>query len=79
MDEFDASLVRLDPYAFNDLVDQLVLAVPEPAHRFSLRRIVRASLGELDTARCEKIANAVEARLSIDIEPVICGDIEGAK
>ena len=67
MDEFNASLVRLDPSLFNDLVDQLVLAVPEPAHRFSVWRIVRGSLGELDTARCEKVANTVEARLSIDI------------
>src|SRR6267143_1487061 len=30
-DEFDASLVRHHPCIFNDLVDQLVLAVPEPA------------------------------------------------
>jgi hypothetical protein len=33
----------------------------------------------LDTARCEKVANAVEARLSIDMEPIISGGIKGAK
>ena len=50
MDELDASLVRLHPSLFNDFVDQVVLAVPEPAHRFGLAGVVRASLGELDTA-----------------------------
>jgi hypothetical protein len=79
MDEFNASLVRLHPYVFDDLVDQVVLSVSEPAHCFSLWRIVRASLGELDAARCEKVANAVEARLSIDMEPIISGGIKGAK
>jgi hypothetical protein len=29
-DEFDASLVKLDPFFFDDLVDQVVLAVPSP-------------------------------------------------
>jgi hypothetical protein len=67
MDEFEASLVRLDPSLFNDLIDQLVLAVPEPAHGFSVWWIVRGSLGELNAARCEKVADPVEARLPIDI------------
>jgi hypothetical protein len=67
MDEFNASLVRLDPSLFNDLIDQLVLAVAQSAHRFSVWRIVRGPLGELDAARCEKVANPVEARLPIDI------------
>ena len=67
MDEFDASLVRLDPCGFNDLIDELVLAVAQSAHRFSVWVIVRGPLGELDTARCEKVANTVEARLPIDI------------
>jgi len=51
----------------------------EPAHRFSVWRIVRGSLGELDVARCEKIANTVEVGLTIHIEPVVHGDIEGTK
>jgi hypothetical protein len=67
MNEFNASLIRLDPSLFNDLIDQLVLAVPQPAHRFSVLRIVGGSLGELDTARCEKVTNTIEARLPIDI------------
>ena len=79
MDEFDASLVRLDPFVFDDLVDQIVLAVPEAIHCFGLRRVVRTSLGELYTARCEKVANAVVAGLAIHIEPIVCGDIEGTK
>ena len=52
MEEFDASLVRLNPDIFNNLADQTVLAVRKPTHRFGLRGIVRASLRELDIARC---------------------------
>jgi hypothetical protein len=33
----------------------------------------------LDAARCEKVANAVEAGLPIDMEPIICGGIKRAK
>ena len=50
VDEFNASLVRLDSLIFDDLVDQVVLAVPEAIHCFGLRRIVRTSLGEMDIA-----------------------------
>jgi hypothetical protein len=50
MDELDASLVGLDSHVSDDLVDQVVLAVAEPAHRFGLRRIMRTSFGKLDTA-----------------------------
>src|SRR6516225_10011140 len=49
-DESDASLIRLHPNVFDNLVDQLVLAVPKPADRFDLRGIVRATLWELDSA-----------------------------
>src|SRR4029077_1968526 len=79
MDEFDASLVRRAPVFFDDLVDQVVLAVPEPAHCFSLRGVVHAPLGELDTARYQKIANAVEAGLPVNIQPVVRDNIEGTK
>src|SRR5262249_31162861 len=79
MDKLDASRVRLHTHVFNDLVDQIVLAVPEPADRFDLWGVVWASLGQLDTARCEEVANAVEAGLPIHIEPVVRGEIEGAK
>src|SRR6516164_259093 len=79
MEEFDASLVRVDPDIFNDLVDQTVLAVREPTHRFGLQRIGRASLGELETARCKKVATAVKAGLPVHIEPVVRGDVEGAE
>src|SRR6476619_4228031 len=61
MEEFDASLVRLHSDVFKNLVDQAVLAVREPTHRFGLRRIVPAPLRELNIARCQKAASAVEA------------------
>src|SRR6516162_11705784 len=79
MDEFDASLVRLDPFVFDDLVDQIVLAVPEAIHCLGLRRIVRTSLGDFYTARFEKVANAVVTGLAVHIEPIVRGDIEGVK
>src|SRR5215475_15543107 len=77
--EFNATLVRFDPYVFNDLVDQLVLAVPEPVHCFRLRGVVGTSFGEPDVARCEKVTNAVVAGLAIHKEAIVRGDIEGTK
>ena len=41
---------KAPPLPLNDFVDQVILAVPEPAHRFGLRGVVWAALGELDTA-----------------------------
>jgi hypothetical protein len=49
-DEVDSSFVRLHAYIFDDLVDQLVLAVPKPSHGFSRWRVVWAPLGELYVA-----------------------------
>jgi hypothetical protein len=34
---------------------------------------------ELDTTRAKEGANAVETGLAIHVEPVVCGEIEGAK
>ena len=42
MDEVNASAYGSTPCLLNDLIDQLVLAVAEPTHRFGLRRVVRA-------------------------------------
>ena len=79
MDEFNASLVGLHPFVFYDFVDQVILAVSEAIHCFGLRRVARASLGEPDIARCEKVADAVVARLAIHVEPVVRGDVEGTE
>src|SRR5215472_16141315 len=70
-DKFDAPLVRLNPDVFNDLVDQVVFAVPEPAHRFGLCGIIWAALGQLDIAGCEKVANAGKAGFPINSEGVV--------
>src|SRR5262245_36415975 len=43
-DESNASLVSLHPHVLDGLGDQSVLAVPEPAHGFRLRRVVGVSL-----------------------------------
>src|SRR6516164_3441236 len=79
MNQCNASLIRLHDFIFYDFVDQLILAVPEAIHCFRVRRIVGTSFGELNTARCEKVANAVVAGLAIYIEAVVRGDIEGTK
>jgi len=79
VDKSNASLVRLYSLFFNKLVDQLVLAIPETTDGFQIWRIVRGSLGELDIARGEKVANPIEAWLAIHVQPVIRGDFEGAK
>src|SRR5262245_44611548 len=79
MDEPHASLVSLHPHVLDGLGDQSVLAVPEPAHRFRLRRVVGASLRKLYAARREKVTNAVVAGLAIYMEPVVRNDIEGPK
>src|SRR6516165_6518895 len=79
MNEFNAALVRFDPFVFDDSVDQVVFAVPEPVHCFGLRGVVGTSFGEPDTARCEKVMNAVVAGLAIHIEAIVRGDIEGTK
>src|SRR4030095_9992978 len=79
MYEFDASFVRLYPDLFDSLVNQVGLAVPETTHSFGLWRIIRASLREFDTARGEKVANAIEPRFSIYISSVVRCDVEGTK
>src|SRR5262245_48079197 len=49
-DESNASLVSLHPHVLDGLGDQSVLAVPEPAHRFRLRRVLGISLRKLYAA-----------------------------
>ena len=49
-DQLYASVVRLHPFVGDDRVDQVIFSVPKPAHRIELRRVVWASLRQLDTA-----------------------------
>src|ERR671919_1656979 len=79
MQELDAPRIRLHPDRVDDVVDQGILAVPEPAHRFGLRGVIRGALRQLDATGCEKITNTVEPGLPIHIELVIRGDLEGTK
>ena len=50
MDEPDASLVGQNPCVFYDLVDQIILAVPEPADCFGLGGSSWLPSGSLDAA-----------------------------
>jgi hypothetical protein len=47
-DERDRPRIRLHPHRVDDFVDKVILAVPEPAHRFGLRGVIRGSLREVD-------------------------------
>jgi len=76
MDELDAPLIGLDPSFFDDPIDQLVLAVSDPAYCLGIGRIVRASFGKLNASRCQKIANAVETRLPVHMEAIVLREIE---
>src|SRR5262252_2990277 len=78
-DEGDSPRIRLHPHRGDDVVDEVILAVPEPTHRFSLRGVIRGALREVDATGGEKVAHAVESGLAIHIEPVIRGDLEGTK
>src|SRR5262249_53603166 len=79
MNESHAPVVRLHSFAFDEIVNQLILAVPQSAYGFELRRIMRMPLGELNSARAQEIPNPVETRLSIDVEPIVRGEIKGPK
>jgi hypothetical protein len=79
MDKLHGSLVGLYAHIRYNLVDEVILAVAESAHRLDLCRVIRVSFVELDTARAEKVANAVETGLAIHIEPVIRGEIKGTE
>src|SRR5690348_3314075 len=79
MNELNAALVSFDTCGFNDLVEQLVFSVPEPADCFCLWRVIYGSLRESDAARGKEIANTIETGLSIYMEPVILRDVEGTK
>ena len=58
--------------------DQLVLAVAEPAHGFVIRRVVAVpTLGQLDAPRGEERADAVAARLAVDVLAVVVRQVEG--
>src|SRR5262249_46874782 len=67
------------PRRGDDVVDEVILAVPEPTHRVGLRGVIRGALREVDATGGEKVAHAVEPGLPIHIEPVIRGDLEGTK
>jgi hypothetical protein len=50
MNELHGSGVRLHAHLRDGAVHQVVLAIPESVHGFDFCTVVRASLGELDTA-----------------------------
>ena len=62
MDKSNASVVSLDPPFLNHLLDQLVLAVSEAAHKFRLSPHFHPEL---------QVANAVEAWLAVNVDPII--------
>ena len=69
--------VGLDPVCGKNGLDQLILAVAQSAHRPTLGRIVRGTVGQRQAARGEKTLDALIARLAVNVARVISADIEG--
>src|SRR4030095_647979 len=59
-DELDSPRIRFHPHRGDDVVDEVILAVPEPTHRVSLWGVIRGALREVDATGGEKVAHAVE-------------------
>src|SRR6266487_4146897 len=79
MDVPHRPVVGLDAVAFQKCHHELVLAVSETVDGLGRRRVVRIALGQLDSARGQERANAVVARLAVDV-PVVVGDrVEGGE
>ena len=57
-------------------VEEVVLAVAEPADGLPLRRVGRVAHRQLDAARGQEVADAVVARLAVDVEPVVGLEVE---
>ena len=73
------SVVGLHAHVRYDIVDQVVLAVSESAHCFDLAGSSGFPSGSWIPRELEEVANAVETGLAIHVEPVVRGEIEGAK
>jgi hypothetical protein len=76
VDLFHRILVNGDLFLVQHLVQQLILAVAEPADRPALRRVTRVAFGKVDATCLQEAAHAVIARLAIHIRAVIGIDIE---
>jgi hypothetical protein len=61
----------LDPVALEDLAEAVVLSQAHAPDGVPVGRIVGRSLGQGDTARGQEVADAVEARLAVDVPAVV--------
>ena len=67
----DRPRVGLDAVTLEHRVEGVVLAVAETAHGHAGRWVLRGPLRELDAARGEEVADAVVARLAVDVGVVV--------
>ena len=71
VDELHGGRIRPDP-AFSHLgAEEHVLAVAEAADGLQLGRVGGPTPGQLDASRGEEVADAVVARLAVDVEAVV--------
>src|SRR5215217_9547053 len=74
--EADRALVRLDPLLADQLEHQLVLARAEGMHRLRLRRIGRRAHLQVDRARLQERADALQPWLTVHVLVVVGGAVE---
>ena len=60
-----------DAVARQHRVERVVLPVAEPRHRLRARRVLRGALGQVNAARVQEVADAVVARLAVDVREVV--------
>src|SRR6185295_7523081 len=59
------------------LLHEVVLARGQAPQRLRARRVVRSAVGEVDAARREEAAGAVEPGAAVDVRAVVVLDVEG--
>jgi hypothetical protein len=72
----DRALVRLDAVVVDEPQHELVLGVAQPVERLRCRRVVGRPLRQLDPARGEEVAHAVQAGLAVDVLVVVAMEVE---
>jgi hypothetical protein len=75
-DERNGAIEDLNPLLLQDLVEELVLSVAEPADGLVLRRVGGIASRESNAAGLKKACDAIVSWLAVDIRPLVTFDIK---
>jgi hypothetical protein len=75
-EELQRPRIHLHPFFPENCPDEIVLAIPDRAHRRVTGRIVESPPGEFDSPRPEEVVDPLEARAPIDVVAVVALDVE---